>query len=149
MSEIFYRQHIPTERMLCVLNLGQGYGIGVRASLNLIRPAHLFLLLKQNQQQKLISAVNYFIDRQFQNRRWKFSSRSQNAWDRMLSEITTSFASFIAVLDVEYIFAWIDWDGDNILADAGIIDYGSIRQFGLRHDQYRYDDVSRFFDKFK
>jgi hypothetical protein len=31
-----------------------------------------------------------------------------------------------------------------VLANAGIIDYGSIRQFGLRHDQYRYDDVQRF-----
>jgi hypothetical protein len=144
MSEIFFRQQIPTERMLCILNLGHGYGIGVRASLNLIRPAHLFLLLKQNQRKNLISAVNYFIDRQFQNRRWKFNSRSPNAWDRMLTEVSASFAQFIAVLDVEYIFAWIDWDGDNILADAGIIDYGSIRQFGLRHDQYRYDDVSRF-----
>src|ERR1041384_3040904 len=40
--------------------------------------------------------------------------------------------------------AWLDWDGDNVLADAGIIDYGSVRQFGLRHDQYRYDDVERF-----
>ena len=31
-----------------------------------------------------------------------------------------------------------------MLIDAGIIDYGSIRQFGLRHDEYRYDDVERF-----
>jgi hypothetical protein len=28
--------------------------------------------------------------------------------------------------------------------DAGIIDYGSVRQFGIRHDKYRYDDVERF-----
>jgi transcriptional regulator with XRE-family HTH domain len=26
----------------------------------------------------------------------------------------------------------------------GIIDYGSVRQFGIRHDKYRYDDVERF-----
>ncbi|NJL24180.1 MAG: hypothetical protein HC902_02685 [Calothrix sp. SM1_5_4] len=49
----------------------------------------------------------------------------------------------MARLDRDYIFAWLDWDGDNVLADAGIIDYGSVRQFGLRHDQYRYDDVER------
>ena len=30
-----------------------------------------------------------------------------------------------------------------MLADAGIIDYGSVRQFGLRFDEYRYDDVDR------
>jgi hypothetical protein len=28
--------------------------------------------------------------------------------------------------------------------DGGIIDYGSIRQFGLFHAEYRYDDVQRF-----
>lgn len=49
-----------------------------------------------------------------------------------------------AKLDIDYIFAWLDWDGDNVLADAGIIDYGSVRQFGIRHDKYRYDDVERF-----
>ncbi len=54
------------------------------------------------------------------------------------------FGHFAAQLDIDYIFAWLDWDGDNVLADAGIIDYGSVRQFGLRHDRYRYDDVERF-----
>jgi hypothetical protein len=62
----------------------------------------------------------------------------------MLREISLSFARFAAYLERNYIFAWLDWDGDNVLANAGIIDYGSIRQFGLRHDQYRYDDVQRF-----
>jgi hypothetical protein len=31
-----------------------------------------------------------------------------------------------------------------MLAILGIIDYGSVRQFGIRHDRYRYDDVERF-----
>lgn len=62
----------------------------------------------------------------------------------MLKEVCRSFARFVAHLDRSYIFAWMDWDGDNVLANGGIIDYGSVRQFGLRHDQYRYDDVERF-----
>ena len=28
--------------------------------------------------------------------------------------------------------------------DGGIIDYGSVRQFGMFHQEYRYDDVSRY-----
>ncbi len=62
----------------------------------------------------------------------------------MLQNVAESFARFTAYLDRDYIFAWLDWDGDNVLASAGIIDYGSVRQFGLRHDQYRYDDIDRF-----
>ena len=38
----------------------------------------------------------------------------------------------------------VDWDGDNVLVDGGIIDYGSVRQFGLFHHEYRYDDVDRW-----
>jgi len=30
-----------------------------------------------------------------------------------------------------------------VLADAGIVDYGCVRQFGLRYDEYRYEDVDR------
>ena len=30
---------------------------------------------------------------------------------------------------------------DVVISNAGIIDYGSVRQFGLRHDQYRYDQL--------
>jgi hypothetical protein len=62
----------------------------------------------------------------------------------LLEEVCESFAQFAAHLEREYVFAWLDWDGDNVLANAGIIDYGSVRQFGVRHDQYRYDDDDRF-----
>lgn len=48
-----------------------------------------------------------------------------------------------ACFEREYVFCWLEWDGDNILADGGIIDYGSIRQFGLFHREYRFDDVQR------
>ena len=62
----------------------------------------------------------------------------------MAEELCKEFAKFTAVLDIDYVFAWLDWDGANVLANGGIIDYGSVRQFGLRHDRYRYDDVERF-----
>ena len=38
---------------------------------------------------------------------------------------------------------WLDWDGDNILTDGSIIDYGSVRQFGLYHHSYRFADIDR------
>jgi len=145
LAEIMHLQGIHTERVLCVIDLGKGYGIGVRAAPNLIRPAHLFLYLKQNRLQDLTRATDYLIQRQIQNQKWKLKSTKQSVkYDEVAELICRSFAEFTAKLDIDYIFAWLDWDGDNVLVDAGIIDYGSVRQFGIRHDKYRYDDVERF-----
>jgi hypothetical protein len=144
MAEILHLEKIETERVLAVIDLGSGYGIGVRASQNLFRPAHFFAYLKQNNYTSLKKTIDYFIQRQIDNKIWSFNAKDEFKYQNMLSEICISFAKFAAKLEREYIFAWLDWDGDNVLANAGIIDYGSVRQFGLRHDQYRYDDVERF-----
>lgn len=143
-AEIFHRNGIATERMLTIVDLGRGIGIGVRAAPNLIRPAHMFLYLKQGKVEPLRRAVDYLIDRQQANKAWNIRLEEKDRFTTLLAEITRSFARFAARLDRDYIFAWLDWDGDNVLADAGVIDYGSVRQFGLRHDQYRYDDVERW-----
>lgn len=144
MAEIMHLQGIATERVLCVIDLGRGFGIGVRAAPNLLRPAHLFMYLKQDRWEDLKKATDYLIQRQIQNNEWKIRSRSPMCYDDMCEEICKSFADFTARLDIDYIFAWLDWDGDNVLTNAGIIDYGSVRQFGIRHDRYRYDDFERF-----
>jgi hypothetical protein len=144
LAEIMHLQGFHTERVLAIIDLGKGYGIGVRAAPNLLRPAHLFPFLKQNRLSELKAGLDYLIERQVQNKRWNISLRSKNKYDESLKIISSSFAKFTAQLEIDYVFAWLDWDGDNVLADAGIIDYGSVRQFGLRHDQYRYDDVERF-----
>lgn len=144
LAEIMHLQGINTERVLCIVDLGKGYGIGVRAAKNLIRPAHLFLYLKQERFEVLKSATDYLIERQVANKAWNITTKTNARYDEMLQYISESFADFTAKLDIDYIFAWLDWDGDNVLADAGIIDYGSVRQFGIRHDKYRYDDVERF-----
>jgi hypothetical protein len=144
LAEIFHLQGIRTERVLCVIDLGKGVGIGVRAAPNLLRPAHLFPFLKQNRWQELKNALDYFIDRQVRNGRWKLSTQGPAKYEEVADIMCREFAEFTAILDIDYIFAWLDWDGDNVLADAGIIDYGSVRQFGIRHDKYRYDDVERF-----
>jgi uncharacterized protein YdiU (UPF0061 family) len=146
LAEILHLQGLRTERVLCVIDLGKGYGIGVRAAPNLLRPAHLFLYLKQEKYDSLKAATDYLIHRQLENKNFNLDSKhpQKSTYDQWLSFICDSFAEFSAQLDTDYIFAWLDWDGDNVLADAGIIDYGSIRQFGIRHDKYRYDDVQRF-----
>lgn len=147
LAEAMHLQGINTERVLCVIDLGKGVGIGVRAAPNLLRPAHLFLYLKQERYADLQAATDYFIRRQIENKAWSFSAASLKGgakYDELCEKICEGFATFTATLDTDYIFAWLDWDGDNVLADAGIIDYGSVRQFGLRHDSYRYDDVERF-----
>lgn len=144
MSEIFHRQDINTERVLCIIDIGNSLGIGVRAHPNLLRPAHMFMHLKQNNYTELKACVDYFIERQNHNKIWNLKTGSFNVYTDMLVALSKEFASFVAKLERHYIFVWMDWDGDNLLAHPGIIDYGSVRQFGLRHDQYRYDDVDRF-----
>jgi uncharacterized protein YdiU (UPF0061 family) len=144
LAEIFHRNGIPTERVLAIIDLGKGVGIGVRAAPNLIRPAHMFLFLKQGKLDPMKRSLDYFIDRQIGNKVWNLRSDDKDRYTKLLGHLTESFAKFTAYLERDYIFAWLDLDGDNVLADAGIIDYGSVRQFGLRHDQYRYDDVERW-----
>lgn len=144
MSEIFHRQGIKTERMLAIIDIGKNLGIGVRTHTNLIRPAHLFGYLKQGNYKSLRQAANYLIKRQVENKDWIIKAKGPSRYDEMAAHVSDAFAKLAARLEVDYIFVWMDWDGDNILADGSIIDYGSVRQFGLKHDQYRYDDVDRF-----
>ncbi len=142
-SEIFAQQGLKTERVLTIVDIGNGLGIGVRAAPNLIRPAHFFSFLKQNRHEPLRRAVDFFLERQLRNGEWNIAT-AKNKWSQIGERWALDFADFAARLDREYIFAWLDWDGDNVLANAGIIDYGSIRQFGMYHEGYRYDDVDRF-----
>ena len=143
MSEIMHFQGITTERVLCIVDNGNGVGIGVRAGHNLLRPAHIFRYLKMNEYKPMVKAFDYLIERQTANKTWNFDLNKKK-YENALEALAVDFAQFSAVLDRNYIFTWLDWDGDNVLADGGIIDYGSVRQLGIRHDQYRYDDVERF-----
>lgn len=144
LSESFHARGVHTERTLVVLEGPEGYGINVRAARNLLRPSHLFLHLKQGNQLTLKSALDFYIARQLHSRQWSAAPREQEKYDHFLEHVATRYGEFVARLEDEYVFCWLDWDGDNMLMDGGIIDYGSIRQFGLCHHRYRYDDVERF-----
>lgn len=146
MSEVLHRKGIHTERVLCVIDLGKGVGIGVRAGKNLIRPAHAFLFLKQNRKNELGKVIDYYIKRQIINKKLVSLSTAfaNQKYDLFLKDYCKRLAKFVAFIEENYIFVWLDWDGDNLLFDAGIIDYGSIRHFGTCHNRYKYDDVDRF-----
>ena len=144
MSEIFYRQGIPTERCLAVIGYPDGSAIGVRSAPNLIRPAHMFRYLKQNRHAELKASVDYFIERQVQNKVWRISTSGPPKYRQALDYLARSYGKMAAVLEEEYIFNWLAWDGDNMLASGAILDYGSIRQFAAKHDKYRFKDVDRY-----
>jgi len=146
MSDIFHRNGIETERTLAIISFEGGYSINVRAGKNLFRPAHFFHQLKQANYHGLKSSIDYFIERQVKNGDplWKsLVKKNQSPYVTLAEYMALTFSRISAQFEAEYIFCWIDWDGDNILANGGIIDYGSIRQFGLYHREYRYDDVDR------
>jgi uncharacterized protein YdiU (UPF0061 family) len=144
LSESFRHRGVHTERTLVILESDDGRGINVRAARNLLRPSHLFLHLKQGNQLMLKSALDFYIARQIHNRQWESIPRESEKYDYFLTNIARQYGEFAARLEDEYVFCWLDWDGDNVLMEAGIIDYGSIRQFGLCHHRYRYDDVDRY-----
>lgn len=144
MSEIFYRQGIPTERCLTVIAYPDGTSIGVRTAPNLIRPAHIFRYLKQGRHEELKASVDYFIDREIENGIWQLPDDPKLRYATALDYFARSYAKLAALLEEEYIFNWLSWDGDNMLASGAILDYGSIRQFAAKHDKYRYKDVDRY-----
>ncbi|MDH5377999.1 MAG: hypothetical protein OEX00_06750 [Gammaproteobacteria bacterium] len=144
MSEIYAQSGISTERTLAIISFKDGSSINVRAGKNLIRPAHLFSHLKQNNYDDLKSVLDYYLDRQIENREFVSSNSERVRYNKLLEQVSEDFARTAAFFETEYIFCWMDWDGDNILMDCGIIDYGSIRQFGLFHHEYRYDDVEMY-----
>ncbi|HET6890233.1 MAG TPA: hypothetical protein VFH31_03955 [Pyrinomonadaceae bacterium] len=143
MSEIFYRQGIPTERCLAVIGFPDGTAIGVRSAPNLIRPAHIFRYLKQGRLSELKASVDYLIDREVENGFWQVP-RGNAKYEKALDYLARSYGKMAAVLEEEYIFNWLAWDGDNMLASGAILDYGSIRQFAAKHDKYRFKDVDRY-----
>ena len=144
MSEIFYRQGIPTERCLAVIGFPDGTSIGVRSAPNLIRPAHMFRYLKQGRLAELKASLDYFIKRETDNGFWQLPDDENERYAKVLDYLARSYAKMAAVLEEEYIFNWLAWDGDNMLASGAILDYGSIRQFAAKHDKYRFKDVDRY-----
>ncbi len=142
-SEILHRNNLKTERVLCVVEFPKNFAVTVRAGENLLRPSHFFLHLKQSRLDRLKPMVDYHIERQIQNQSWK-TQPGVSPYRLFMKNMVQNFAHAAAQFEAEYIFCWMEWDGDNILADAGIIDYGSIRQFGLFFHGYRFDDHERW-----
>src|SRR5204862_4908637 len=110
MSEIFYRQGIPTERCLTVIGYPDTTAIGVRSAPNLIRPAHMFRYLKQRNHKELKASVDYFIDREIENGFWDIPSDGSERYEKALNCFARSYAKFAALLEEEYIFNWLSWD---------------------------------------
>ena len=144
MSKIFQYNGMKTEECLCIIEFENNYSINVRAYSNLLRPSHFFLYLKQDRLEDLTNLMDYHIEREIKNNHYEINSASKAKYDFMLRKFNQDFAHLVADFEDQYIFCWLDWDGDNILMDGGIIDYGSIRQFGLFHNEYRYDDIERY-----
>jgi hypothetical protein len=144
-SEILHANNVGTERVLGLIEFEKGYSVNIRVHENLMRPSHIFNHLKQGNYDTLSSLVSHYIDTQEKNKTWsKVPKKETDRLDFFLDRQSEVFAKMAADFEDEYIFCWLDWDGDNILMDGSIIDYGSVRQFGLYHSEYRYDDVERF-----
>jgi uncharacterized protein YdiU (UPF0061 family) len=143
MSETFHRNGIATERVLAVLSLSNGFAITVRAAPNLIRPSHFFVWLKQNHLERLRGVADVYIEREAANGNFP-AARGSARYRKLAEQVAKDFARAVARFETDYIFCWLDWDGDNCLVNGGILDYGSVRQFGLFHREYRFDDGPRW-----
>lgn len=145
MSEILHRTGIETERTLVLVEYEKNFSVNVRAAKSLLRPSHFFMHLKQNNYEMLKSSIDYFMERMIENKDWPpCPDNGKQKYQYFLERMALTFSQISARYEIDYLFVWMDWDGDNILANGGIIDYGSVRQFGLYHAGYRYDDGPRF-----
>ncbi|TDI34317.1 MAG: hypothetical protein E2P03_03355 [Acidobacteria bacterium] len=140
MSEVFHRNGLATERVLTILQDADGFAIVVRAAPSLFRPSHFMVHLKQGAHQSLRAVADLFMARQQENGNVPLLRSRPARYRRLATDMARTFGRLAAHLESEYIFCWLAWDGDNILTDGGIIDYGSVRQFGLCHREYRFDD---------
>jgi uncharacterized protein YdiU (UPF0061 family) len=143
MSEAFARNGIRTERVLAIVSLPGGFAINVRIAPNLLRPSHFFGLLRRREDDDLRRCVLYYAEREIADRRWPFIASERERIRYLPERVAIDFARAAATFESEYIFCWLDWDGDNVLTDGSIIDYGSVRQFGLYHHSYRFEDPDR------
>ncbi len=142
-SQILHQNGTPTERSLCVIEFPKKLALNVRVSENLLRPSHLFNHLKQSNLEALQRAFDYYIERQMDNSDLCVK-KNESKYDAVIQYLARTFGQMSAHFESEYLFCWLAWDGDNILLDGKIIDYGSIRQLGLFHHTYRFDDVERW-----
>jgi len=127
-----------------VIALPGGFAVNVRAARNLLRPSHLFAPLKQNDLARLKPAVDYAIGRERRNGRLAPTRTAADGYRAFAEAAARAFGRSAAIFEREYVFCWLDWDGDNVLLDGSIVDYGSVRQFGLYHREYRFDDGPRW-----
>lgn len=144
MSEVLHRNGIPTERVLAVIAFPGGFAVNVRVARNLLRPSHLFAPLKQNDLPRLKAAVDYAIARERRNGALPSTRTAADGYRTFAEATARAFGRTAAIFEREYVFCWLDWDGDNVLLDGSIVDYGSVRQFGLYHREYRFDDGPRW-----
>jgi len=143
MSEAFARNGVRTERVLAIVKLPGGFAINVRIAPNLLRPSHFFGLLRRREDEDLRRCVLYYAEREIESKRWPKVASERERIRYLPERVAIDFARATATFESEYIFCWLDWDGDNVLTDGSIIDYGSVRQFGLYHHGYRFEDPDR------
>src|SRR5947208_12299425 len=101
MSEIFYRQGIPTERCLAVIGFPDGTAIGVRSAPNLIRPAHIFRYLKQGRHSELKASIDYFIEREVENNVWQIAGDEPAKYEQALDYLARSYGKLAALPEEE------------------------------------------------
>lgn len=143
MSEAFARNGVRTERVLAVLSMPNDLAINVRIAPSLLRPSHFFGLLRRGETEDLRRLVDYYAEREIAEGRWPRLASPGARVRYLVERVARDFARATATFESEYIFCWLDWDGDNVLTDGSILDYGSVRQFGLYHHSYRFEDCDR------
>jgi hypothetical protein len=141
-GEIMHRNGFQTERTLVILDLGDGQSVGVRVGAPLLRPSHIFYWEKRGNGPMTKNVIDYHIQLERLNGRGEGLGTGPGLYNRWLKKEAEALGKLIAMVESRYIFLWLAVDGDNMILPGGIIDYGSIRQFGLPYFDFRHENRS-------
>ncbi len=140
-SEVLHQLGFDTERTLAMIKFPKGQSIIVKAHQNMIRPAHILAPYFQKNISTSKEIFEHYINREFEH--GKFEIKSDKYLDWILSW-TKELSRNLALYEMNNMFVWFDWDGDNILISGGMLDLSTTMRMGAFYKSYRIDDIVRW-----
>lgn len=140
-SEIYHRNGLTTERYLCIIDIGDGLGIGVRVGQPLLRPSHLLYWEEKGDARMARRTLDYAIELERLNQRGAGLEPGPDLYERWLkrqAQLLGEFAARNQSLFIYHLGSGWNNSGDNMIFPAGFLDYGATFNASMPFLDYRH-----------